>query len=77
MVAAAAQGPGQLITDGVDGRLVPVEDAAALASALRGLISEPGLAEAVAAAGRRSFEARFTEAAVVARWLDFLAKVTG
>jgi len=77
VIATAAQGPRQLIEDGTDGMLVPIDDAAALAAAIGRLLSEPGLADGLAARGRGAYEARFTEAAVVARYLDFLAKVTG
>ncbi|MDA8232149.1 MAG: glycosyltransferase [Magnetospirillum sp.] len=77
VIAAASQGPSQLIEDNVDGVLVPVDDAAALAIALRRMMFERGLAENIAAAGRKTYEARFTEAAVVARYLEFLHKVAG
>lgn len=77
VVAAASQGPSQLIQDGADGLLVPVDDSEALAAALQRLLNEGGLAEGLGAAGRRAFESRFTEAAVVARYRDFLGKVCG
>jgi glycosyltransferase involved in cell wall biosynthesis len=75
VVAAAAQGPRQLIDNGTTGMLVPIDDPPALADALRHLLFTDGVAETLAAAGRRAFETRFTEAAVVARYQDFLAKV--
>ncbi|MBI5163390.1 MAG: glycosyltransferase [Magnetospirillum sp.] len=77
VVAAAAEGPTQLIADGVDGLLAPVDDAAALGAALTRMLNQPGLAASLGAAGRAAYEARFTEAAVVARYLDFFAKVAG
>lgn len=77
VVAAASQGPAQLIADGADGILVPVDDAAALGIAIRRVLFERDLAENIGAAGRRTYEQRFTEAAVVARYLDFFAKVAG
>jgi glycosyltransferase involved in cell wall biosynthesis len=71
VVACASQGPKQLISHGVDGLLVPIDDDAALAAAiLKGLGDKP-----MAQAGRAAFEARFTESAVVAQYLDFFAKV--
>ncbi len=75
VVACASQGPAQLIADGIDGVLVPVDDAEALAAAIGRLLTEPDGARTLAAAGRRAFEDRFTEAAVVARYLEFLARV--
>ena len=76
VVAAASQGPCQLIADGTDGLLVPVDDAAAMAAALRRLFAEPGLAERIGAAGREAYRQRFTEAAVVGKYMEFLSKVS-
>lgn len=75
VIAAAAQGPRQLITDGIDGRLVPVDDPQALSAALRRLLDTPEEARALAAAGRVAYERQFTEAAVVARYQEFFDKV--
>lgn len=77
VIAAASQGPVQLIEDGRTGILTPVDDAAAMAIAIRRLLFERGLAENLGAAGRRSYEERFTEQAVVADYLNFLRKVAG
>jgi glycosyltransferase involved in cell wall biosynthesis len=77
VVAAASAGPSQLIRDGVDGLLAPVDDAAALADAIARVVGEPGRGAALAAAGRAAYEAEFTEDAVVGRWLEFLARVAG
>lgn len=73
VVAAASQGPGALIRDGADGRLVPVDDAGALAEAVRGLIDDSGLRGRLAAAGLKRVEAEFSKAAVVARWRSLFA----
>lgn len=51
-VSSAIAGPVEMIADGVDGRLVPPGDAAALAAALAGLIAEPQAAVALGAAAR-------------------------
>ncbi|MGE5504516.1 MAG: glycosyltransferase [Actinomycetota bacterium] len=77
VVAAASQGPRQLIANGTDGVLVPVDDAEALAGALSALLADRARAAALAASGRAAFEARFTEAAVVGRYVEFLDKVAG
>lgn len=76
VVAAAAEGPGELITHGRDGLLVPPEDPAALAEAVATLIEDRGRAAAIAGAGRATFERDFTEAAVVARWQAWMRKAT-
>jgi glycosyltransferase involved in cell wall biosynthesis len=73
VIAAAAQGPSELISDGKDGVLVPREDAAALAAAIAQLSENPERAAALAAAGRAHFAATFAEAPVIAHWRCMLA----
>ena len=75
VVAAAAQGPVELIRDGETGLLVPKEDPAALAAAIAGLLADPDRAAALAAAGRGEFARDHAEAPVLARWREFLADV--
>lgn len=75
VIAAAAQGPSELIADGETGLLVPPEDAQALATAIRGVLDDPQRAARLAQAGRAAYARDFTEAAVVARWRGFLAAV--
>jgi glycosyltransferase involved in cell wall biosynthesis len=77
VLAAASQGPLQLIEDGTDGLLVPVDDAAAMAGALTRLVADDGLRHSLGAAGRVAYEQRFTEQAVVGAYLEFLDKVAG
>jgi glycosyltransferase involved in cell wall biosynthesis len=68
VVAAASQGPRALIEDGQDGLLVPVDDPAALAEAVRRLLGDPALRRRLAGQGARRVELEFSEAAVVAQW---------
>ncbi len=75
VVAAAAQGPSELIEENETGLLVPVDDAAALAAAVGALLADPQRAARLAQAGRAAFERDFAEEAVVARWRAFLAAV--
>jgi len=77
VIACAAQGPSQLIRTGKTGLLTPVDDAPALAAAIRHLLADPAFAAGLGAAGRAAFEADYTEAAVVARYLDFFRQVAG
>ena len=58
-VATDAGGVGEIITDGVDGELVPPGDAAALADALQGLAEDTERRRRLAHAGRRSIIDRF------------------
>ena len=75
IVAAASQGPAWLIEDGKSGLLVPVDDPSAMAAAFRRLLDEPKLARRIAARGRARFEADFTEAVAVGRYLALFDKL--
>lgn len=75
VVAAAAQGPSELIEENETGILVPPEDSEALAKAVGALLADPQRAARLAQSGRAAFERDFAEAAVVARWRAFLAAV--
>jgi glycosyltransferase involved in cell wall biosynthesis len=75
VVAAAADGPRELITPGIDGMLVPPEDPRALAGAIGSVLDDPVRATALAEAGRLRYEAAYAESPVVARWRQFLATV--
>jgi len=69
LVAAASQGPSALIEDGGNGLLVPVDDAAALAAAIRRLMAEPGLRAHLIERGRADYQQGFTREAVTERML--------
>lgn len=71
IVAAASQGPGVLIRDGIDGRLVPVDDPVALVGAVREVLAAPG---GPAAAGAARVAGEFSKAAVVAQWRALFAR---
>ena len=75
VVAAASQGPVELITSGADGILAPLEDAGALGAAIGAVLGDPALAARLGRAGRARFEAEFAEGPVLARWHEFLSRV--
>jgi glycosyltransferase involved in cell wall biosynthesis len=75
VVAAAADGPRELISPGETGLLVPPEDPEALAASIRTLLEHPALAARLAEAGRAAFLREHAEAPVLARWRDFLGSV--
>ncbi len=75
VVAAAAAGPAELIEDGRTGRLVAVEDDAALAGAIGAVLEDRTLALRIAAAGRAEFERLHAEGPVLAQWRAFLGGV--
>jgi GalNAc-alpha-(1->4)-GalNAc-alpha-(1->3)-diNAcBac-PP-undecaprenol alpha-1,4-N-acetyl-D-galactosaminyltransferase len=60
-------GPSDMIDDGVNGRLVPVEDADALAGAMRELMARPDLRERLGREAMRVRE-RFRQDSIMARW---------
>ena len=68
VVAAASKGPASLIRDGEDGRLTPIDDVDAFASAVRELIADRSLRAKLAEAGRARVGAEFSRDAVVAQW---------
>jgi len=77
VVAADSLGPGVLIENGVNGILVPVDDAAALATAIRGVLNDNALRAKIAAAGYASYKEKFTEEIVVKQYLDFFDRLVG
>jgi L-malate glycosyltransferase len=60
VVATAAGGIPEAVTDGLTGRLVPSRDPDALAAALVDVLADPARRAAWGRAGRQRFEARFT-----------------
>lgn len=72
VVAAAADGPRELIEHGHTGLLAPIGDDAALAAAIGALLADPAGAAAIGAAGRAEFETHHAEAPVLAAWDLFL-----
>lgn len=77
LIAAASAGPAALVTEGRDGLLVPIDDATALAAAIRRVVGSPDLAAALVARGANRVAREFSEAAVVGRYQEFFDRVTG
>jgi len=80
VVATASDGPAGLIEHEVSGLLVPLPDdpgggPAALAGAIERLCRDPGLRARLGQAGRRAYEAAFTEEVVVARYRSFFDRL--
>jgi glycosyltransferase involved in cell wall biosynthesis len=64
VIAAAIGGLPEVVQDGITGRLVPPNDAAALAGAIAQAATEPSTWRGYAAAARRRYEAEFTRRAI-------------
>jgi glycosyltransferase involved in cell wall biosynthesis len=80
VVATASDGPAGLIEDEVRGLLVPLPGQpdggpAALAGAIERLCRDPGLRLRLGQAGRRAYEAEFTEEAVISRYRGFFERL--
>ncbi|MCC6104219.1 glycosyltransferase [Acetobacter sp.] len=75
VVAAASQGPTELIRSGKNGLLAPVEDAQALAHQLSTVLEDPALAHRLALAGRADYDQIFATGPVLTAWQQFLSSV--
>ena len=75
VIAAAAQGPSELVAEGETGLLVPVDAVEPLAAAINALLADPLRAAQLAANGRAQFQENFSEGPVLAQWRKFLHKV--
>ncbi len=75
VLAAASEGPSELIRPGEDGVLVPIDDAAALAEGARVMLGDAALRARLALYGRRRFEGEFSKPTVLAAWMEFLHRV--
>jgi len=73
VIATAAGGVLDIIRDGTDGRLIPIQDADAMSQALIDLLVDPQKAAAMGRAARRRVEDKFT----VPRQVAILQKVYG
>ena len=77
VVAASSQGPVQLIKDGENGLLVPIDEPEAMAMAIKRVLDDNELSKTLGSKGRASYEAGFTEESVIKRYLDFFQQVAG
>lgn len=68
LIASDVGGNNELVQDGVNGLLVPVDDSDALASAITRIIAEPARAAAFGKASRQRFERFFEARTMVARY---------
>jgi glycosyltransferase involved in cell wall biosynthesis len=75
VVATRSAGPASLIADEASGLLVNIDDAPALIAALARVIGSADLRADLVGGGRAAYEGEFTEAAVVARYLDFFDRI--
>jgi glycosyltransferase involved in cell wall biosynthesis len=75
LVTTASKGPSWLVQDGEDAILTPVDDVEALADGIRRLLASNELAKRLVANGRQRVASEFSEAAVVARYIELFERV--
>lgn len=75
VAALASQGPIELITDGENGLLSPLEDEILLAQSIQKFLDSPEFSGKIAKAGQRKFETEFSKEIVLQQWHAFLSKV--
>ena len=77
VVATCCGGPDGIITDGEDGFLVPLDDAAAMSGCLQTLLENPSLNIAMGRKARATSEARYDERVAGAVFVDMWDRLTG
>jgi glycosyltransferase involved in cell wall biosynthesis len=75
VVASDIAAIASVISDGVDGLLVPVGEPAALGAAVSSLLENPATAQRLGLAGRERIPTEFSWEAVVDRWNEELVAV--
>ena len=75
VISTQTNGGRELIEDGVNGLLVPIDDEAALADALATLTNDPALAIQLAEGGRQFWHASLSPHQVTGDWIEFLERV--
>ncbi|MDB5478292.1 MAG: glycosyltransferase family 1 protein [Alphaproteobacteria bacterium] len=75
LVAADAKGPAAYVQNGVDGILVPKDDVAAFAGAVKKIIDDPALRNKIVAGGWHKYQSTFTPKAFVQDSLELYKKL--
>ncbi len=75
MVATASQGPKELIRDGVNGLVTPIDDVSRLASAMASLLADPGKATQLARAGYREYQQHYSRDRIIKQYTEFFKKI--
>jgi glycosyltransferase involved in cell wall biosynthesis len=75
VVATSVGGPAEVITDGVDGLLLPPRDPGRWAAAIRGLLADPARRRSLALAGRAQVESRYDQRRQAERIADLYSQL--
>ena len=77
VISTRSHGGGELVEDGINGLLVPVDDAGAMTDAMAQLAGNASLAAQLAQGGRASWKADMSPSRVTSDWVNFLTEVSG
>lgn len=75
IVATNSQGPGEAITDGVSGLLTPVDDAPALAQAIRRVLDSTELRQSLIEGGSRVYAEGYCQQHIVAEYVRLYQQI--
>ena len=75
VVASRASSIGEIVSDGDNGRLCPVDDVGAFAEAIRDLKSDPGQIAEMGRAARQTVENRFSIDRMAERYLALFERL--
>ncbi|AMX03514.1 glycosyltransferase [Microbulbifer thermotolerans] len=70
IVATKSQGPGEVITDGLSGLLTPIDDADALAAAIKSVLENPGLREQLVESAAEVYAKGYSKQHIVAAYTE-------
>jgi glycosyltransferase involved in cell wall biosynthesis len=76
LVACRSAGPAAHIDDDVNGLLVPIDDAAALADAMRRVLDDEPLRRRLVAQGYATYIKSYTREAVTQQWLHYYKQIS-
>ena len=75
VIAAASDGPKELIQNGKNGFLCEIDNAPNLADAIQNILSDSRLAREIARDGAKTYKSNFSKNIVVGKYQDFFEKV--
>lgn len=75
MVAAASQGPSEIIDSGKNGVLVPIDDVDALCQEITNLLANPQQAQQLAAQGLQDYHQNYSTANIINQYQEFFKAI--
>ncbi|WP_317929969.1 glycosyltransferase [Halioxenophilus sp. WMMB6] len=76
VVAAASQGPSEVITHGVDGLLVPIDDVQALVAAISQVLNDRPAAAELVAQGASAYSRDYSVERIIEKYQQFFGEIT-